>query len=196
MARTGPTTNDSTTVKLGLAQIRVLDSTTNIAEKDAVGETTDSIGTLSMTKYTGDTEFYKLESGFPLSTDAYFPLRENASIECGIREMTPYNWALIYGIDPVGSYAEEHSGEINLGARVTPAYLRMEAHYTYPDGSNKMYIIFPRAVVTSTVEEDSQLEETSSVPVTFTATPADDSVTDGNAAWNSAPLGRIYWAEA
>jgi len=194
MARTGPTTKDSSTVKLGLAQIRVVDSATNIANRNVVGETADSIGTLASTKYTGDTEFYKLESGFPLVTDAYFPLREAAMLECGIREMTPYNWALIYGLDPTdGGYALEHSGEIELGARVTPEYIRMEAHYTYPNGTNYMYIVFPRAQVTSSVEEDSQLEEASSVPVTFTATPADASVSGGHANWDSAPLGRIYW---
>jgi len=193
MARTGPTTNDSSTVKLGLAQIRVLDSATNISDRNVAGVTGDSIGTLASTKYTGDTEFYKLESGFPLMTDAYFPLRESAMLECGIREMTPKNWALIYGLDATSGYTEEHSGEINLGARVTPEFLRMEAHYTYPNGTNKMYIVFPRAQVTSTVEEDSQLEEASSVPVTFTATPADSSITDGDSAWDDVPLGRIYW---
>ena len=194
MARTGPTTTDSSTVKLGLAQIRVVDSSDNIANRNVVGTSSDSIGTLATTKYTGDTEFYKLESGFPLMTDAYFPLRESAMLECGIREMTPYNWALIYGLDPTGgTYAEAHSGEINLGARTTPEFLRMEAVYTYPDGTHYMYIVFPRAQVTSTVEEDSQLEEASSVPVTFTATPADSSITDGNAVWDDGPLGRIYW---
>jgi len=177
MSRTGPTTNDSSTVKLGLAQIRVLDSADNISDRNVAGTASDSIGTLASTKYTGDTEF----------------LRESAMLECGIREMTPKNWALIYGLDATSGYTEEHSGEINLGARVTPEFLRMEAHYTYPNGTNKMYIIFPRAQVTSTVEEDSQLEEASSVPVTFTATPADSSITDGDTAWDDGPLGRIYW---
>jgi len=74
MSRTGPTTNDSSTVKLGLAQIRVLDSATNISDRNVAGIASDSIGTLASTKYTGDTEFYKLESGFPLMTDAYSPL--------------------------------------------------------------------------------------------------------------------------
>ena len=147
MARTGPTTKDSTTVKLGLSDIRVLNSADNISDRNVAGETSDSVGALASTKYTGDTEWYTLESGYTLLTDAQFPIREKAMLECGMKEMTPQNWAYMYGLDGTSGYTLPHSGEINLGARTTPAFLRMEAHYTYPDGSSKMYIIFPRAQI-------------------------------------------------
>ena len=195
MSRSGPVTKDTSTVQLGLAQIRVIESAANIDDDTLASVSSDSIGALANTKYMGEAEFFDLESGFPQSTDAQYPLRENASIECAFKEMTPYNYALAHGIDPTGgTYDEEHSGEIKLGARVAPAYVRMEAVFTYPNGTQYMYIIFPRAQVTSSMEADSQLEEAAAIPITFKATPADSDVSGGDATWNDKPLGRIYWA--
>jgi len=193
MARKGPVTKDTTTIALGLAQIRVLESATNIASVDAVGSSSDSIGSLASTKFTGSAEYYNLEGGFPLIPEFTTAIREAASMECSWRELTPFNVAMSYGIDPTSGYDAAHSGEVALGGRVAPAYVRMEALYTYPDGTSKMHIIFPRAQVKSSLELDLQSEDSVAVPVTFEAMNASSDVSGGDAAWDDKPLGRIYW---
>jgi len=92
-----------------------------------------------------------------------------------------------------GSYEDAHSGEINLGAMSAPAYVRAEAIYTYPNQTNHMYIIFPRANVTSSTELSFNESENANVPITIEAKRADSGVTDGDAVWDVGPLGRIYF---
>lgn len=190
--RTGPTTKDTTTVTMGLAQIRVKASAAYIGQIAPILASTDSIGALANTKFTSGQEFYKLESGYPLLEDAVFPLREMASLECAFKEVTPANMALAKGVDPT-SYTDEHYGSISLGTLTTPAYLRMEAVYTYPDGTNTLTIIFPRAQVIANPELDWQLEEPAAVPIVIEAKRADSEVSGGNVAWDAMPLGRMLW---
>lgn len=192
MARTGPTTKDTTTVTMGLAQIRVKASAAYIGQIAPILTASDSVGALANTKFTGTQEFYKLESGYPLLEDAVFPLREMASLECSFKEITPANMALAKGLDPT-SYTNEHYGSIPLGTLTTPAYLRMEAVYTYPDGTNTLTIIFPRAQVIATPELDWQLEEPAAVPITIEAKRADSEISGGNVVWDAMPLGKMLW---
>ena len=194
MARTGPTTKDTTTVPLGLAQIRIGASATYIGQIRPILASTDSIGALANTKLTLNQEFYKLESGYPLLEDAVFPLRESAMLECSFKELTPANMALAKGLDATASeYSAAHSGSIALGTMATPQYVRMEAVYTFPDGTNTMTIIFPRAQVISAPEVDFQQEEVAAVPISIEAKRADSEVSGGHVAWDDKPLGRLYW---
>lgn len=194
MPRTGPTTKDTTTVPLGLAQIRIGASAALIGQIRPILASTDSIGALANTKLTLNQEFYKLESGYPLLEDAVFPLRESAMLECSFKELTPANMALAKGKNPAASdYAAAHTGVLKLGDLSTPAYVRMEAVYTFPDGTNTMTIIFPRAQVTSAPEVDFQQEEVAAVPISIEAKRADSEMSGGHVAWDSQPLGRIYW---
>lgn len=80
-----------------------------------------------------------------------------------------------------------------LGGLTSPAFVRMEAFYTYPNGRNHMYIIFPRANAVSSVEIDLQAEDAANVPLTFEAKRADSDTTGGNAAWDNMPLGVIIF---
>ena len=195
MTRSGPVTKDTSTIALGLAQIRILESATNIALIQPQASASDSIGALANTKFMGNTDWFRLESGFPLLEDYAVPIREAASLECAFKEITPYNMALAYGLDPTGgSYAEEHSGEVALGGRTVPEYVRMEAKYTYPSGTDYMYIIFPRAQTgTAAIEVDLQVEDAAAVPVVFEAKRADSEIDGGSAVWDDKPLGRIFW---
>jgi len=194
MPRTGPTTKDTTTVPLGLAQIRIGESAALIGQIRPILSASDSIGALANTKLTLNQEFYKLESGYPLLEDAVFPLRESAMLECSFKELTPANMALAKGKDPASSdYAAAHTGVLKLGDLSTPVYVRMEAVYTFPDGTNTMTIIFPRAQVTSAPEVDFQQEEVAAVPISIEAKRADSEMSGGHVAWDSQPLGRIYW---
>ena len=195
MARSGPVTKDTSTVALGLAQIRILESATNIADIHSAGVAADSIGALANTKFTGNTDWFRLESGFPLLEDFVVPIREAASLECAFKEITPYNMALAYGLDPTsGGYVDEHSGEVALGGRIAPTYVRMEARYTFPNGTNYMDIIFPRAQAMTSVEADLQTEDAAAVPITFEAKRADSEVDGGSVVWDDKPLGRIAWS--
>ena len=192
MPRYGPVTKDTTTVALGLAQIRVGGSAANITKQGVVLTSSDSIGALANTKFTGNTEFFKLESGFPLLEDAIFPLREAAALECAFKELTPANLALAKGIDPTG-YTGVHLGSVPLGTIAAPVVLRMEAIYTYPDQVNTMNIIFPRMQVAASIEMEFAAEEPAAVAIMIESKRADSEISGGNSAWDDKPLGRIVW---
>ena len=192
MSRSGPVTKDTSTIALGLAQVRVGVSATNIANIQPALLPADSIGALASTKFTGKADWFKLESGFPLLEDFTTALRESASLECAFKEITPANVALAYGKDPA-SLTAVHSGELALGGRVAPDYVRMEAVYTYPNGINHMYIIFPRAQVSASMELDMKIEDAAAAPIVFEAKRADSEVTGGDAVWDAKPLGRLLW---
>ena len=196
VTRSGPLTKDTTTIALGLAQIRIGNSPNNITKENPILSSSDSLGALASTTFTSNAEYFKLESGYPLLEDATYPLREGAMLECAFKEMTPANFALAKGLDP-SSYTSVHTGRVALGAISTPEFVRMEAIYTYPDGTNTMNIIFPRAQVTSAIEAEFAEEEPAAVAVTIEGKRADSGITDannpGNAAWDDKPLGVIVW---
>lgn len=203
MARTGPLTKDSTTVAIGLMQIRVGSCETYIGQIAPILAASASIGALADTKYMGNADFYHLESGYPMLEDAVFALRESAHIECSFKEITPFNFALAQGLDPSGGgYADAHKGVIGLGGLSAPLSVRVEAVYTYPDGTNTMTIIFPRAQVAAVQEMDMASEEPTTVALTFEAKRADSdsswenssgSTVNGHTIWDTYPLGRILW---
>lgn len=298
MARSGPLTRDTSTIALGLAQIRVGASAANIASVGSVLPAAASIGALASTKYTGNVEYWKLTSGFPQLEDMTIPLSESAMLECEFKEITPYNLALARGIDPVGAtaasvtllssvttsgtttaatvpitvtqdagpitdtftvvfsstsafdvygttegdlgsgtvsaefspanggadyfaipanyftgtwaagetytfstaafaaagaYDNNHSGSIGIGGLVAPAFIRVEAVYTYPNGINHMYIIFPRANATTTMEIDMQAEDNANVPLSLEAKRSDSLTSGGHSVWDLMPLGRIVF---
>jgi len=192
MARTGPVTKDSTTIALGLAQIRIGASATYIGQVHPILAAAASIGALANTKFTGSAEYFKLFSGFPLLEDAVYPLRESAMMEVGFKEITPKNFALARGLDPAG-YSQAHYGQIPLGTLAAPVSLRMESVYTYPDGTNTMTIIFPRAQVSATIEMEFAEEEPAAVAVQIEAKRADSEISGGNIAWDNKPLGVVIW---
>lgn len=198
MARTGPVTRDTSTVALGLAQIRVSAVTTtpesgNIAKTTPVLTAEDSIGALAQTKFTSAVEYWRLTSGFPALEDMVVPLSESASLECQFKELSPYNVALAKGLDPSTFKADNHKGVIPLGMVKESAKVRMEAHYTFPDGVNTMTIIFPRAQVTASMELDFQAEDSANPSMTFEAKRADSEIEGGNSVWDNMPLGCIYY---
>ena len=190
----GPTTVDTTTVALGLAQIRIGASAANIAQDTSVLTSSDSMGAMATTKWMGEKDFWTLESGFPLLEDDLKVIRERASLECVFKELTPANLALAAGQD-AADFALTHSGEIPLGANTSPVISRMEAIYTFPDADYEMHIIFPRAQVQSSAEIDYQSEDNVNSPIIFTSKRADSGITGGNAVWDNKPLGAIAFID-
>ena len=190
LTRSGPLTKDPTQVALGLAQIRVGVSATNINSADPALESTDSIGALANTKFVGKTDFWKLESGFPLLEDYTLPIRESAALECAFKELSLANLQLARGIDPSDEYSDTN---IALGGLVAPEYVRMEAIYTFPNNLRQMVIIFPRANVVSSMEIDLKAEDAATIPITFESKRGDSGVSGGNAAWDDMPLGTIVF---
>jgi hypothetical protein len=69
----------------------------------------------------------------------------------------------------------------------------MEAVYTFPNGTNTMTVIFPRSNVVSSLNLDNQAEDVAAVSISFKSVNADSSVTGGNAAWDSMPMGQIIF---
>jgi len=194
MSRIGPVTTDTTAIAIGLMQIRVGVSADHIADIHPALTSSDSIGALASTKFVGNTDWYKLESGFPLIEDFTTPIREGAALECAIKQITPYNMALVQGIDPSTGYDEAHSGEIALGGRSAPEYLRVEGIFTYPNGTDTMTFIFPRAQVSANTDMDFSSEDSAAVTVMFESKNASSDVSGGNAVWDAKPLGRIEFA--
>lgn len=193
MSRTGPVTKDTSVVALGLAQIRVGASATNINSIQPVLVPADSIGALANTKFTGSVDYWRLESGFPMMEDLVIPLREKAQLECAFKELSPKNMAMAKGIDSTTGYDLAHSGEVGLGQIVAPDYVRMEAFYTYPDGLNEMVIILPRSQVTSNFEVDLKAEDAAAIAITFEGKRADSEVAGGSSVWDNKTLGRILF---
>ena len=100
MSRSGPITRDTTTIALGISQIRIAPSAAYIATVTAALSATDSIGALANTNFKSDTTFFDLESGYPAILDATFPLKEANSLECAFKEITPKNLAIARGLNP------------------------------------------------------------------------------------------------
>ena len=188
LTRTGPLTKNPQAVALGLAQIRIGDSADGIATATPVLLAAASIGALANTKFVGKTDFWKLESGFPLLEDLSLPIRESCSLECGFKELSALNLSIARGIA-----ADEYDTSIALGGLIAPDYVRMEAVYTFPDALSQMVIIFPRANVVSSMEIDLKAEDAAVVPITIEAKRADTGVTGGNIAWDDMPLGTILF---
>ena len=99
----GPVTVYAQSWALGLAQIRIGDSAGNIASVVPVLGNPKTLGAMANTKYVGNVDFFKQESGFPLSEDGVIPLREGAAFECAFKELTPYNIAIARGLDPTAA---------------------------------------------------------------------------------------------
>lgn len=195
--QTGPLTKDVKAIALGLAQIRVKAS--KYADADSgdtgwVGKSgaqlteTESIGAIATTRLTIEREYYTHEAGFPLLEDMQIPIREKAQLECAFEEIKVANMMLAAGKDPATT------GQLGLGGLKAPAFVRMEAVYTFPS-DNKMAIIFPRAQVVSNTEMELQKETAANVPITFKAGRADSGITSGgHVVWDAQPLGQIYFA--
>jgi hypothetical protein len=92
-------------------------------------------------------------------------------------------------------YDSVSSGEIKIGDLKAPDYLRVEGYYVFPNATNTMTVIFPRAQARTDNGEIAFAADTNAaVSITFEATPADSTMSGGNAAWDSMPLGRVVFA--
>ena len=192
--RTGPVTRDASTVPLGLGKVLVGPSLANIASKGTVlDQTIDSLGALNSSNFTSTVEYWKLKSGFPELEDLTIPLSEVAQIDCEFKEVHPRNLAFARGLDASSGYPDNHSGEIALGAILEPAIVRAEMIYTYPNKTNRMIVIFPRAQVTSSVTLSLNATDNANVPITIESKRSDSDISGGNSAWDSSPLGRIFF---
>jgi hypothetical protein len=191
LTRTGPLTKNPQAVALGLAQIRVGAAAANISFVAPKLLAAASIGALANTKFTGKTDYWKLESGFPLLEDYTLPIREACSLECGFKEISVANLSLARGIDPAD--LDEYDVSIALGGLIAPDFVRMEAVYTFPDNQTQMVIVFPRANVVSSMEIDLKTEDAAVIPITFEAKRGDSGVSGGDAAWDNMPLGTIVF---
>jgi hypothetical protein len=91
-------------------------------------------------------------------------------------------------------YSDPHAGSIGLGGMSPPANIRVEALYTFPNAVNTITVIFPRAQAVATLEVDANEDSEAVVPVVLESKNAGSSNADGNAVWDSMPLGRVIWA--
>jgi len=298
MARSGPLTKDTSSVAIGLAQVRVGSSAANIANINAALSAADSLGALGEVNFNSQTGFFKMESGFPKLEDISIPTSEQASLTISYKELHSRNLAYARGIDPnadvsstvkiikrnsatgtvsagpivvnntggvtnekytvvfsgaaagsifgedaglvhsfsalntamapdnagnprfsipagfftgtwaandsfvfettmfvagTAAYANNHAGEINLGSMVAPAFVRVEAVFTYPNGINHMYIVFPRSNASGNTEVSFADEDAAAPPIVWEAKRADSETSGGHAVWDNRPLGRIYF---
>lgn len=92
------------------------------------------------------------------------------------------------------TYASAHSGSIGLGNLVAPADVRVECVYTFPNGTNTITTIFPRAQVMEGFEFEPGEEDPAAIALAFNSLNASSENDDGNAVWDSMPLGKMIWA--
>lgn len=194
MARSssGPITKSTESLALGYAQIRIGESLKNIKSLVSVLTEENSIGSLVQTDFANAIETWKHSSGFPLKEDLTIVTSETASFTCQFEEITPFNMALASGKEP-WAFTDPRVGEFALGTAVAPAFIRMEAVYTFPDGKSTMTVIFPRAQVSSSTELALQADDSAKSSMTFESKRADEGVEGGDAVWNNAPLGKVIW---
>jgi hypothetical protein len=92
------------------------------------------------------------------------------------------------------TYSSAHSGTIALGGMAAPVDIRVEAVYTFPNGTNTYTIIIPRAQAAASVEIPHTEESEAAVPIAFESKNASSDNTAGNAVWDAMPLGQVIWA--
>ncbi len=92
------------------------------------------------------------------------------------------------------AYASAHTGTLGLGGLTSPADIRVEGVYTYPNGTSTYTCIIPRAQAAASVEIPHSEESEAAVPIAFESKNASSDNTSGNAAWDSMPLGTIIFA--
>lgn len=191
----GPTTSDTSSLALGLAEIRMGASADNIENIHPALASSTSLGSLTKTVFTAEIEVWRHMSGFPQIEDYNIPLSKKAAFEGDAEELNPYNLALALGEDPT-SYTDVHSGGIPLGALNDVPYMRAEMIYSFPDTDYTMETVFPRAQVTGSVSLDFQATDSAKNPMTIEAKRAGSNVSGGNAVWDNAPLGYIWFVDA
>lgn len=191
----GPVTKDTSSLALGLGQLRILDCEDNLGTINPAGTASNSIGALTKSMLNVEKEVWRHLSGFPQIEDHSITLSKRATIEADSEELNPYNIALALGVDPA-SYTLAHSGQIPLGGLTDLAFIRSELVYTFPDEEYTMIPVFPKAQVVSGVSVDFQAADSVKNPITIEAKRADSNVTGGSALWDDAPLGRIWFKDA
>ena len=92
------------------------------------------------------------------------------------------------------AYSSAHSGNIGFGAMTAPVDIRVEAVYTFPNGTNTLTFILPRAQAEASTEIDFADEEEAKPPIRLAAKDASSANSAGNAVWDTMPLGRMIWA--
>lgn len=92
------------------------------------------------------------------------------------------------------AYSSAHSGNLGLGAMAAPVNVRVEALYTFPNGTNTLTFIFPRAQAETSMEIDFAEEEEAKPTMRLASKDASSANSAGNAVWDTMPLGRIIWA--
>ena len=84
--------------------------------------------------------------------------------------------------------------ELGLGGLAAPANVRIEGVYTYPNRTNTMTVIFPRAQITANIDMSFAEEDAAAVPLSLESKNASSDNAAGNAVWDAMPLGKIFWA--
>jgi len=97
----GAETQNVETRQIGLADIRIGDSLSNIATVTPVLTKANSVGALASSKVTGTNEFFEFKSGFPVNVDGTIVQSTMAQLECGFLEHKPFTFALANGVNPL-----------------------------------------------------------------------------------------------
>ncbi|MFZ3044705.1 MAG: hypothetical protein WA151_02225 [Desulfatirhabdiaceae bacterium] len=82
---------------------------------------------------------------------------------------------------------------IGFGGLISPADLRIEGVYIYPDGLKQMVFVFPRGQISAAIDVDFAEQDPAAIPVQFESKTASSQNSAGNAVWDSMPLGSVTW---
>lgn len=174
------------TVALGLGKISIGPSVANLATITQALTSTDYFSALTEVSFVINKQFKKqitVKDSVELLQDVFV---SGSTLGISVTFIEILQKTLSYALGGDG-------GATELGSLLLtdPEDLRVELEYLYPNKTDKMIVILPRAVVTSSLPFSFEEEDNADVPVTFLAKRADLEV--GGSAWATYPYGRIYF---
>ncbi len=192
--RIGATTRHTNSVLLGIAKVLCGDSASHIANTSLAFDyySDNSVGALASTEFSFSQEFQEVDI-LGQKDKKLIPLKASCSLSVSFQELTVRNLAIAMGLNPVSvTYNKILNGTIPLGTDAEPAELRVEAVCVYPDKQNYMAVVFPRAIVRMQTGTSLSDSDNAQITAVFESRYADVKH-NGNAVWNSSPLGSIIF---
>ena len=174
------------TVALGLGKISIGSSSSHLASTTQALSSTDYFSALTDISFTINKKFKKqvsVKDSIELLQDVFV---SSSTFVISVTFIEILQKTLSYALGGDG-------GSTELGSLLLsdPTDLRVELEYLYPNKTNKLIVILPRAVVTSSMPVSFAEDDNLDVPMTLLAKRVDNIV--GGSSWDAFPYGRIYF---
>lgn len=174
-------------ILIGKGQMRVAKAEDHITETDFVLTEINSLGYLAEIKLDASKEVEvrkSVVSNYPIDIQSKIT---DVIIECEPLEMTVENITMALGQDNLNNVNSSLDGFFGIGGE-SETWWRVEIGVLFPQGGNKMELVFPKTKIISDFSIPLMSEEAFKQTLTYQA--ADASFGEpSNAIWMSNPLG-------